>query len=52
MLFEVNSSTSLAQRLQEWAAKPKLPSPTQAVSTADEMVERTLAVYAAFQRAR
>ncbi len=43
-LFEVNSAASLADCLAAWAASPSAGRAAP-VSTADEMVERTLAVY-------
>lgn len=45
MLFEPNSTEDLARRLQAWIADPVHPAPLQPVSTADEMVDRTLNLY-------
>lgn len=47
MLFEVGSASDLARRLRDWAADPICPPPLQPVSTAADMVTRTLAVYQA-----
>ena len=45
MLFGPNSAEDLARRLQAWIADPVHPAPLQPVSTADEMVDRTLNLY-------
>lgn len=45
MLFDTNSAASLAERLARWAENPQGSEPVPRPSTADEMVERTLAVY-------
>ena len=51
MLFEVDSATALAGCLDDWARHPRFPPPAKPVSSADEMVSRTLEVYARVRRA-
>lgn len=45
MRFENGSAASLARRLAEWAEDPVNAGSLQAVSTAEEMVDRTAGVY-------
>lgn len=53
MRFAPGSAEVLARKLSEWATDPQMsPATSAAVSTADEMVERTLQTYAQAQAVR
>jgi glycosyltransferase involved in cell wall biosynthesis len=45
LLFDVNSAASLAARLAAWVKAPCAARLVAPVSTVDQMIERTLAVY-------